>query len=123
MVNSRLEPEPPPITTTGTLYDMEPERTPEPAPFDNLSKGMTPKNINAMTKELQRLREELAKFQEREPYVIFDSIQLSENQKMDTGKYPYVQSASAFPPNKTRAFQPVGKGVKCNVKIDLGLET
>ena len=123
MVNSQLEPEPPPITTTGTLYDMEPERTPEPAPFDNLSKGMTPKNINAMTRELQRLREELAKFQEREPYVIFDSIQLSEDRKMDTGKYPYAQSASAFPPNKTRAFEPVSKGVKCNVKIDLGLET
>ena len=73
MVNSQLEPEPPPITTTGTLYDMEPERTPEPAPFDNLSKGMTPKNINAMTRELQRLREELAKFQERESRMLYST--------------------------------------------------
>ena len=42
---------------------------------------------------------------------------------MDTGKYPYAQSACVFPPNKTRAFEPVSKGVKCKVKIDLGLET
>ena len=47
MANCQLEPEPPPpATTSGSLYEEAPERTPEPEPFDNLSKGMTPKNIN-----------------------------------------------------------------------------
>ena len=124
MANCQLEPEPPPpATTSGSLYEDAPERTPEPEPFDNLSKGMTPKRINAMTKELQRLRETHAKFKESEPYIIFDSIQLSDDRKMEISKYPYTQSVFVFPPNQTRAFAPVSKGIECNVKSDLGLET
>ena len=64
-----------------------------------------------MTKELQRLCEKLAKFQEKEPYVIFDSIQQSEDRKMDTGKCPYAQSAFAFLQN----IRPVLLNLKARV--------
>ena len=50
-------------------------------------------------------------------------IQLSDDRKMEISKYPYAPSAFVFPPNQTRALAPVSKGIECNVKIDLGLET